>query len=982
MRTFTILWFCLLVSYLAQGQGDTISQSFVHNDSIRSYLLYVPEAYDGSEDWPLVINYHGFTNSAADQMHISQMNTVADTGHFLIAYPQGLLVNNPFLGYAAPGWNVTGTLSTNDDIGFSNMLIDQVQATYAIDAARIYVTGWSMGASIAFEVSCKLADRIAAVAGVSNQMADSQIANCDPGRPLSAMLIQGTADPIVPFDGDGILFSAASVTPSFWAGYNNCAPDSVVTDFPDLVTTDTSTVTLIEYTDCDAGTEVLFYRINGGGHSWPGGGALPPFLGKTNQDINASSEIWNFFQRNPHPNPPGAVLEKSFVHNDSLRSYLLYVPYAYDGSEDWSLVINYHQFGWSPSDYMAHTRMNAVADTGHFLIAYPQGLSVLHPISMQEGPGWNESEDLSVNDDVGFTNALISQVSASHRVDPARIYATGWGMGGGFAQKVQCDLADVIAATALVSSVFTDLLLQTCTPGRPVSMLIMHGTADPFIPFAPDPQHPIITMGLDGTVDFLQINNNCSGESTVTEIADINTEDGSSVSLIEYDECDAGTEIVIYRVNDGGHAWPGGGPLPEFFGAVNQDINASSEIWNFFNRNPHPNPPGEVLAKSFVHNDSLRSYLLYVPYDYDGTEDWPLVINMHGYALNASFQMAFSDMNVVADTGHFLIAYPQGTTIVSTVANIPPQGLGWNVSLESDTVFISPGNVDDVDFISQVIDSIQADYQVAPERIYATGFSNGAMMSHLLALKLNDRIAAIAPVAATIPRSQLAAHSGTTAMPVFHIHGTADPIAFYDGDDFIASVPETMQFWASQNECDADPMNSDLPDLTTLDTSTLELQEWQNCTTEVVHLKVEGGGHQWPGGVNLLPFLGYFNLDVHGSTEIWKFFNRHELLEISTSVQDDHPIDLEALKVYPNPFQKGFTIDLELSKSQTIQMKLVNLLGQAIGNQNTINLSAGNHQLQWDLQGRPLSDGLYYLQLQADGRQLSWPIVYQSNSRP
>lgn len=695
MRTFTMLWFCLLVSYLAQGQGDTISQSFVHNDSIRSYLLYVPEAYDGSEDWPLVINYHGFTNSAADQMYISQMNTVADTGHFLIAYPQGLLVSNPFLGFSAPGWNVDGTLSTNDDIAFSNSLIDHIQTTYAIDAARIYVTGWSMGASIAFEVSCKLADRIAAVAGVANQMADSQIANCDPGRPLSAMLIQGTADPIVPFDGDGFLFSAASATPSFWAGYNHCAPDSLVTDLPDLVTTDTSTVTLIDYIDCDAGTEVLFYRVNGGGHSWPGGGALPPSLGKTNQDINASSEIWNFFQRNPHPNPPGAV-----------------------------------------------------------------------------------------------------------------------------------------------------------------------------------------------------------------------------------------------------------------------------------------------LAKSFVHNDSLRSYLLYVPYDYDGTEDWPLVISMHGYALNAGFQMAFSDMNAVADTGHFLIAYPQGLTILSTVANTPPQGLGWNVSLESDTVFISPGNVDDVDFISQVIDSIQADYQIVPERIYATGFSNGAMMSHLLALKLNDRIAAIAPVAATIPRSQLAAHSGTTAMPVLHIHGTADPIAFYGGDDFIASVPEVMQFWASQNECDTVPMITDLPDLTTLDTSTLELQEWQNCTTEVVHLKVEGGGHQWPGGVNLLPFLGYFNLDVHGSTEIWKFFNRHELLDVSTSVRNEPPNTLNAVKVYPNPFHRSFTVELELLKPQNIQMQLINLLGQTIGQPGTFELSAGTHQLQWEQAAGNLSDGLYYLQLRVDGRQLSRPVVYQANSKP
>lgn len=291
----------LLSPCLLLGQGDTLTNTFLHGDSLRQYILYVPEAYDGSEDWPLVINYHGFTNSAADQMFISQMNPVADTAKFLVAYPQGLLVNNPFLGFSAPGWNADGTLSDNDDVDFTSQLIDQISASYAVDAARVYVTGWSMGGSMAFQASCGLPDRIASVASVANQMAGSQIENCTPGRPFSALLMHGTADPILPFDGDGVLFSSAYNTPSFWAGQNNCSPDSLLTDFDDVVTTDTSTVTLIEYTDCDSDTEVLFYRINGGGHAWPGGGELPAFLGKVNRDINASSEIWNFFNRNPHP---------------------------------------------------------------------------------------------------------------------------------------------------------------------------------------------------------------------------------------------------------------------------------------------------------------------------------------------------------------------------------------------------------------------------------------------------------------------------------------------------------------------------------------------------------------------------------------------------------------------------------------------------------------------------------------------------------
>ena len=691
MKQTTTLSFFFFLSWLfASGQGDTLTGEFIHNDSLRSYLLYVPEAYDGSEDWPLVLNFHGFSNSASDQMFISQMNPVADTANFLVVYPQGLLVDNPFLGFSAPGWNVDGNLSDNDDLGFTSVLIDRLSAAYAIDLSRVYATGWSMGASIAFQTSCSLAGRIAAVAGVANQMADSQIANCNPGRPVSAMLIQGTADPITPFDGDGVLFSAAANTPSFWANLNNCSPDSLVTDLEDIVTTDTSTVTVTEYKDCDADTEVFFYRVNGGGHSWPGGGELPPFLGK-----------------------------------------------------------------------------------------------------------------------------------------------------------------------------------------------------------------------------------------------------------------------------------------------VNRDFNASSVIWNFFNRHPHPNPAGLVMAKSFVHEDSLRSYLLYVPAAYDGSQNWPLVINMHGYALNAGFQMNFSNMNAVADTGHFIVAYPQGTTIVSTVPGIPPQGLGWNVSLASDTTFVSPGNVDDVDFIGQLIDSIRTEYQVAPGRIYATGFSNGAMMANLLGLKLSDRIAAIAPVGGTIPRSQLVAHTGQISMPVFHIHGTADPVVLYgDGDPLLASVAEVMAFWVDQNGCDLEPVISPLPDLTTADSSTLEWQQWSNCAREVIHLRVQDGGHQWPGGNNLLSFLGNFNLDISASSEIWNFFNRNPHPDLSTGTASGQLAESLQFSVYPNPFTEQFTMEFELPQELMVRISLLNVMGQPVAKLGQSVLGKGKHKIFRQIDVGNLTRGLYFIRLETAMGQSAYPILY------
>jgi len=691
---FTLLTPILFLPALLCGQGDTLLQTFVHNDSLRSYYLYVPEAYDGSEEWPLVLNYHGFTNTATNQMDISQMNPVADTAHFLVAYPQGLSIANPAFGFIAPGWNIDGTLSDNDDFGFTSQLIDHIDAAYSVDRARVHATGWSLGAIMSYTLSCEMPEQIASIGAVSGRLIDFQIANCDPGRPYSTLLIYGTDDPIDSYEGDGFFFSAVPNTPAFYADFNNCSTDSVVTELPDVMTADSSTVTLIEYENCDAGTEVLFYRINGGGHAWPGG-----------------------------------------------------------------------------------------------------------------------------------------------------------------------------------TDVFPDLNL----------------------------------------------------------------------------------------------------------GQLNLDIKASSEIWNFFQRNPHPSPAGQVLERSFVHNDSLRSYLLYVPADYDGTEEWPLVLNMHGYALNAGFQMDFSNMNPVADTAHFLIAYPQGTLITSTVPNIPPQGLGWNVSLESDTVFVSPGFVDDVGFIEAVIDSIQAGYQVASDRIYATGFSNGAMMSHLLGLKLKDRIAAVAAVGATLPRSQLAAQEERVSKPVLHIHGTADSIAAYgDEDPFLASVEEIMTFWSDQNVCEAEPTTTPLPDLTTADGSTLEWQEWQSCEAEVLHLKVIDGGHQWPGGNNLLPFLGNFNLDINASSEIWNFFNRNPLRKVSTSTEQvaDAWFDRH-VRLYPNPFRDELTLELDLPESLPLQLTLFNALGQPVSSPMQYDLGQGRHRVQWDAGDRALPAGHYYLRLQAGNKVAMRALVYQ-----
>jgi len=320
----SVLFVFLSFSTLYGQNGVVHERSFTHNDSLRSYLLYVPGTYSGQDDWPLVINFHGYQSSAKSQMkNHSKMNIIADTANFLVAYPEGLLVDEPFSGIDT-GWNVPGFTSPNDDVAFTDSLLDHIDADFAIDLARIHATGWSNGSMMSFYLACELPDRIASVGGISGPMTIPALDSCNVKRPFSTLLIHGTSDPIVPFEGIPDFIPPAPATPSFWAWYNNCSPDTIVTDLPNIVTNDNSTVTLIEYVNCDNNIEVLFYRVNNGGHAWPGTGPNLSFLGKTNRDINASSEIWNFFKRNPHPNPSVGITD---IVDNSLKTFQLFQNY-------------------------------------------------------------------------------------------------------------------------------------------------------------------------------------------------------------------------------------------------------------------------------------------------------------------------------------------------------------------------------------------------------------------------------------------------------------------------------------------------------------------------------------------------------------------------------------------------------------------------------------------------------------------------------
>lgn len=281
--------FMLLASLKSQIGLSQVNGTILHNGLTRNYIVYVPSAWQPGDTWPLVYVLHGFTQSSSTIMNVSDFNAVADTGHFIVAYPNG--VGN--------AWNTNSGMtggSTADDIGFISALTDTLQALYNIDANRVFSCGFSAGGYMSHRLACESPRCYAAIASVAGTMSNNAFSACAPARSVPVLQIHGTSDLVVSYNGS--VFGGKSVNDviGLWVGANVCAVPPFVQTLPDINTQDNSTVEKSVYAPCNAGVEVNLLKVIGGGHQWPGTTALLGGLGAINRDINASGEIWNFFR--------------------------------------------------------------------------------------------------------------------------------------------------------------------------------------------------------------------------------------------------------------------------------------------------------------------------------------------------------------------------------------------------------------------------------------------------------------------------------------------------------------------------------------------------------------------------------------------------------------------------------------------------------------------------------------------------------------
>lgn len=307
----TLAFICL--PFLALSQ-QSISGSIMHDGIERFYILYVPEMYSEEIATALILNLHGYGSNAAQQQWYADFRPIADTAGFLVLHPQGTIDN---VGNAH--WNVGWGTSDVDDVSFMAALLDSLAVDFNIDPDRIFSTGMSNGGFMSYKLACELSERIAAIASVTGTMNKNQPNDCFPEHPVPVMEIHGTADGTVPYDGASWIESVESVL-EYWAGFNNCVTEPVITELPDTDPNDGCTVEHQLFSSGDNGVEVEHFKIINGGHTWPGN----PFGGAgTCYDISASAEIWKFFLKY---DINGLIIPTSIAANSGLNNAVHVYP--------------------------------------------------------------------------------------------------------------------------------------------------------------------------------------------------------------------------------------------------------------------------------------------------------------------------------------------------------------------------------------------------------------------------------------------------------------------------------------------------------------------------------------------------------------------------------------------------------------------------------------------------------------------------------
>lgn len=303
-----VIWIVMSTSCSKQNvnpqPGKNESDSIIHNGLKRTYHIYVPSIHDSKHTAPLVLALHGGGGTGERMSRFTGLNDLADRHGFIAVYPDAVEKHwndgRGLTDYRSQRENI-------DDVGFISALIDTLTDRYKVDRKRIYMTGASNGAMMSFRLACELTDKITAIAPVIGALGENISKQCAPSRSIPVLIIGGTGDPLVPWNGGDVHLFRRKLgkvlsfgdTTDFWVSHNGCSQDPAVSWLPDLDPEDGTRIRKKIYRQCHQGVEVILYEIQGGGHTWPGGPQYLPewVIGITSRDMDGAEVIWGFFEK-------------------------------------------------------------------------------------------------------------------------------------------------------------------------------------------------------------------------------------------------------------------------------------------------------------------------------------------------------------------------------------------------------------------------------------------------------------------------------------------------------------------------------------------------------------------------------------------------------------------------------------------------------------------------------------------------------------
>ncbi len=316
MKSLVVLFFGLLTvlglnfNACAPGRGlntNDHTHRIEFDGRERGYIVHLPPKEKMNGPLPLLFHLHGGGGTAKGTPGITfeRFNELADRDGFIVVYPNAINKN----------WNdgrkledVLAWKEDIDDVGFIIAILDELKQKHKIDATRIFTTGMSNGGFMSSRLLCDRADIFRGGAILTASLSKDYLPKCMPEKPVAVMVMNGTDDPLVPYDGGqikvfrktrGEIVSTDKIV-EFWKDKNGCEIKENTMQLPDTVD-DGTTVSVTKYSDCKEEGALILYTVNKGGHTWPGGKQYlgERWIGKTNRDIVACDVIWDFFKTLP-----------------------------------------------------------------------------------------------------------------------------------------------------------------------------------------------------------------------------------------------------------------------------------------------------------------------------------------------------------------------------------------------------------------------------------------------------------------------------------------------------------------------------------------------------------------------------------------------------------------------------------------------------------------------------------------------------------